>query len=62
MTRDMAETLLENFERFAEDEVVTIEVNPAGVWFVEAAVNNARFIGQADYSPAQLARLRRLHH
>lgn len=62
LTLDMAETLVEYFEHFAGDGVVTLEVNPAGIWFIEPYSDRVRFLGQADYSEEQLARLRGLRH
>lgn len=58
----MAESLLEHFERFAENEVVTLEVNVAGVWFLHVQSQSVRFLGQADYSPEQLERMRLVRH
>ncbi|MCX7643730.1 MAG: hypothetical protein N2Z62_00345 [Rhodobacteraceae bacterium] len=58
----MAETLLEHFENFAEDEVVTLEVNVAGVWFIHLSSQSVRFLGQADYTTEQLERMRLVRH
>lgn len=57
LTRDMAETLLEHFERFARDGAVTLEMNEAGVWFVDPETDRVMFLGQADLSEWQRARL-----
>jgi hypothetical protein len=62
LTRDMAETLLENFDRFAGEGVVTLEVNVAGIWFIDLRSQSVRFLGQADYSSEQLERMRLLRH
>lgn len=62
LSRDMAESLLEHFERFAEDEIVTLEVNVAGVWFIQTRSQSVRFLGQADYTTEQLDRMRLVRH
>lgn len=62
LSRDMAESLLEHFERFAEDEIVTLEVNVAGVWFIHTRSQSVRFLGQADYTSEQLDRMRLVRH
>jgi|GEM_PF-3903684 hypothetical protein len=62
LTRDMAESLLEHFENFAEDEIVTLEVNVAGVWFIHVSSQSVRFLGQADYTTEQLERMRLVRH
>ncbi len=62
LTRDMAETLLEHFDRFAGDGVVTLEVNVAGVWFIDLGSQSVRFLGQADFTREQLERMRLVRH
>lgn len=62
LTRDMAETLLKHFDRFAGDGVVTLEVNVAGVWFIDLGSQSVRFLGQADFTTEQLERMRLLRH
>lgn len=62
LTKDMAETLVEYFDGFAGNGVVTLEVNAAGVWFVDAETQRVRFLGQADFTADQLARMRARCH
>lgn len=62
LTLDMAESLLEHFDRFAGDGVVTLEVNDAGIWFVDPVYDRVMFLGQADLNDAQLARMAATYH
>ena len=58
----MAESLLNHFDSFSTEEVVTLEWNAIGLWFVDQRTGTVRFLGQADYSESQLDRMRHLRH
>ncbi len=62
LTRDMAMTIVEHFDRFAGDGIVTLEVNSGGIWFVDLSSEGVRFLGQADPTAEQLARMRSRYH
>jgi len=62
LTLDMAESLLEHFERFAGDGVVTLEVNDAGIWFIDPVFDRVMFLGRADLSDEQRARIEATYH
>lgn len=62
LTRDMAMTIVEHFDRFAGEGVVTLEVNSSGIWFVDLTCEGVRFVGQADPTAEQLSRMRSRYH
>ncbi len=62
LTLDMVESLLEHFERFAGDGVVTLVVNAAGVWFIDPVFDRVMFLGQADLSEEQRVRISAIYH
>jgi hypothetical protein len=62
LTLDMVESLLEHFDRFAGNGVVTLEVNAAGIWFVDPVCDRVIFLGQADLTEKQRERILATYH
>ena len=46
-SRDMVETMLEYFEAYADDGVLTVEVREGGLWLPNRITGGRQFLGLA---------------
>lgn len=52
-SRDMVQTMLEYFDAYADDGVLTVEIREGGLWLPNPATGGRQFLGLAKL-PAHL--------
>lgn len=62
LSREMAEALLREFDRYAIRGMVTVEVNSSGIWLIHAPTDRVCHIGAAAAREGAGTRARRMAH